>query len=369
MKKYSYLIYTFFILVLPGCKKFLDAKPNATLDVPATLTDFQALLDRYPVINTIQRFDQTGGIKFSIPSVVTDTVLDRMFPHFTIPHYVWIDQEGIVRAFTAAEELTRENINRFLKRNKAPLYGKDDFDPRRPLYTVKNLPMDHLQQFSILLKGKIDGIGNGGMRIINDTTRGIILHDRSLLSMYQSIVYAKIPGIGDNRLIIEVKDPSKLSYTFSRQKKQDWERENFYSYELIIPANRMSHLYDDVLDDLNRYTPYNAQIEKRKVSCWILKKTGRNDLIRSKGGAYTDALGDDLKPRMINSTLFNLCIYINKISSNAVVLDQTGYTGNVDLLFQGPVKDVITLKKELDAYGLKLYAAYRNVDMLVIKDK
>jgi len=339
-------------------------------DVQILLVDALNTKDtREKALKTIQRFDQPGNSAFSLPSAVNDTLLDRMFPHFTIPHYVWIDRDGIVRAVTSAEELTRENIIRFLKQNQTPLYQKDDYDPQRPLYTVKNLPLDHLQQFSILLKGKIDGIGNGGMRVINDTTRGIILHDRSLLSMYQSILYAKIPGVDENRLIIEVKDPSKLSYSFSKQKKQDWERENIYSYELIVPANEMGHLYDDVLDDLNKYTPYTAHIEKRKTFCWILEKTGKTDLIHTKGRKYTDALDDSSHARLINSTLFNLCIYLNKITSNAVILDQTGYTWNVDLEFKGPVKDITAMKKELKPYGLKLFAAYRKVDMLVIKDK
>src|SRR3569833_157804 len=32
----------------------------------------------------------------SLPSVTGDTTLIKLFPHFYIPHYVWIDNEGIV---------------------------------------------------------------------------------------------------------------------------------------------------------------------------------------------------------------------------------------------------------------------------------
>ena len=52
MKKYIPLIaLAFCSLIICGCRKYLDEKPDAKLDVPTTLTDFQALLDRYPVIN------------------------------------------------------------------------------------------------------------------------------------------------------------------------------------------------------------------------------------------------------------------------------------------------------------------------------
>lgn len=44
-----------------GCKKYLDEKPAASLAVPATLADLQALLDYYPRINN----DETGTAEAS----------------------------------------------------------------------------------------------------------------------------------------------------------------------------------------------------------------------------------------------------------------------------------------------------------------
>ncbi len=51
MKNHKIYLFATFMLIVIGCKKFLDVKPDARLDVPATLTDFQALLDRYRVMN------------------------------------------------------------------------------------------------------------------------------------------------------------------------------------------------------------------------------------------------------------------------------------------------------------------------------
>ena len=52
MKKNSTVITIVLCLALCTCKKYLAEKPDAKLDVPSTLTDFQALLDRYSVMNT-----------------------------------------------------------------------------------------------------------------------------------------------------------------------------------------------------------------------------------------------------------------------------------------------------------------------------
>lgn len=51
MKNNLIFLLIIFGLLTGSCKKFLDEKPDAKLDVPTTLSDFQALLDYYPTIN------------------------------------------------------------------------------------------------------------------------------------------------------------------------------------------------------------------------------------------------------------------------------------------------------------------------------
>lgn len=233
------------------------------------------------ILRSLRSFDQPGH-KFDLPSVIADTKLDQLFKLQVLPHYVWIDQAGNVRATTLAEELTRENIAQFISSGKIPKYQKKDFDHNRPLYTAEELPLDRLQHFSILIKGKTDGNGGGGMRKINDTTRGQILHDRSLLMMYSTVFAHKYPGNFDCRYILETKNPSQLAYNLSPKNlsRQEWERNNFYSYEIIVPYPEMGHLYDDILEDLNRNTPYTASFEKGKNgagSCPAVKTGNGSD--------------------------------------------------------------------------------------------
>ena len=51
MKLNSLLALIAFILLSPACQKFLDAKPNQKMVVPATLADFQSILDNTTRLN------------------------------------------------------------------------------------------------------------------------------------------------------------------------------------------------------------------------------------------------------------------------------------------------------------------------------
>ncbi|MFI5162359.1 MAG: TlpA family protein disulfide reductase [Sphingobacteriales bacterium] len=325
--------------------------------------------DREPQIRNILKKFSSPGSEFGLPCAIYDTQLDRLFPHISFPHYVWIDGNGMVISINGSDELSRENIVNYFKFHKTPEYQKTDFDHDRPLYTVKELPLDHLEQYSIFLKGNIEGIGNGGMREINGVPRGIILHNRSLLQMYRTILPRLRPGLDETRIILEVSDSSKLSYMATKLTPHDWKRYNLYSYEIVVPAARVTHLYDDVLVDLNRYSAFNATIEKRRMFCWILEKMAGQDTLNSKGGGFLNALDDPAHPQLINGSVTILCNYLKKLGGKAIILDRTRYTANIDLRFSGPVRDMESIRQQLKRYGLVLYSGYQDIDMLVIKDK
>ncbi|RYD98040.1 MAG: redoxin domain-containing protein [Sphingobacteriales bacterium] len=55
--------------------------------------------------------------QFKLPSVVNDTYLDALFPHQTLPHYIWIDATGTVSAITNADFVTLAQLHAFLQTN------------------------------------------------------------------------------------------------------------------------------------------------------------------------------------------------------------------------------------------------------------
>ena len=320
------------------------------------------------IISVIRKYDSRDH-KFLIPSIINDKILIPSFPHKTIPHYVWIDRERKVRAITSGEDLTRENVRKFLAENQVPEYTKKDFDHKKPLYSSDDLPLNNLEEYSIFLKGNIEGIGNGGIREINGVPRGINLHNRPLIDMYLRLRSEIVPGPQDSRLLLEVKDSSQIMYLPKYGSRAEWIKANRYSYELIVPRDKMNHLYEYVIEDLNRYTPFIINVEKRRELCWKIIKLNDQDLLATKGGAEENNLDDPKRPQLTNQPMYSLLIFLTKYCGQAYVIDNTGYLGNIDLRFKSSANSLGSINENLKPYGLKIISEYQNIDMMVVRDK
>ena len=55
---------------------------------------------------------KASGEQMNIPILVNETVLEELFPNYSLPHYVLIGPDGRVKAITGFSGLTDENIKR-----------------------------------------------------------------------------------------------------------------------------------------------------------------------------------------------------------------------------------------------------------------
>ncbi|MEO8404404.1 MAG: TlpA disulfide reductase family protein [Chitinophagaceae bacterium] len=80
------------------------------------------------------------GTGIFLPSLIYDTIANRLFPHKTIPHYVWIDSNMIITAITSSVDVTEENIEKFITGELRELSIKEDlvYDFNRPLFEDGN---------------------------------------------------------------------------------------------------------------------------------------------------------------------------------------------------------------------------------------
>ncbi|RKD12484.1 hypothetical protein BCY91_12635 [Pelobium manganitolerans] len=67
---------------------------------------------------------EKSHIKLSVPIARGDTVTRKIFPRMFLPHYVWIDQNGIYRAATSHHEVTEENVRNAIEGNYPTIFKK-----------------------------------------------------------------------------------------------------------------------------------------------------------------------------------------------------------------------------------------------------
>lgn len=138
---------------------------------------------------------------------------------------------------------------------------------------------------------------------------------------------------------------------------------------MAVPYSDADSLYTNMLSGLNSYTNFTATIEKRKIKCLRLVRTASQDRIATKGGSRVSAFYKN--PSVLrNAPLQHMINMLNgdNTITDLPVVDETGYTGNVDITMPA-VSNLAALRKELSRYGLDLLEGEQLLNMLVVRDR
>lgn len=314
----------------------------------------------------------------NIPIVTNDNTLREFFPHKELPHYVWIDREGVVMAITGHDEVNADNIRQILSNSQPALAEKKDamlkYDKQIPLL-LGGFPVskDHLY-FESLVTGFIEGLSSR-YDIIRDG-EGNIQRITAVNATYSRLFRLALSDgkiyFGDNRIVLEVKDKSKFeTKEENREKLMTWLRENSLCYEVIVPARLSATVFDKMKSDLAIALPqYSASVEKRMRKCLVLERTSSLDKLKSKGGERAQSfshVGASIRNRSLSLLVGQLnTIYLQHLDTP--VIDGTKYTSAVDLEVVTDMSNVNELRKALAAYDLDLVERDKEIEVLVIRD-
>lgn len=321
-------------------------------------------------------FASKNGQRFkNLISVAGDPFLSKIFPHYAIPFIVWI-KDGKVLNTTDASQVTADNIQEILQGKKSSVETVLQIGRNRPLMLAEQFDLEKkttLVNYALLSKGRIKAIapGSGFHRNNDGVVYGRQWTNISLMNIYRGIAYELFEKentpFSEKRLVNVVKNPEAIDFTITHE--DDPVDDRLYNFEFIVPQNKADQLYPNMLKALNEFSGYSALIEKQRTKCLVMKKTGASDDLKTKGGTVVSNL---VKTTVIlrNAPLEHLIVYLNVNNqfTDLNVIDETGYTDNVDLNL-GTVKDLAELKKALQKYGLTLIEEERDLSMLVVRDR
>nr|WP_183573854.1 TlpA disulfide reductase family protein [Mucilaginibacter sp. X5P1] len=238
---------------------------------------------------TDQSKDKLKGFLASNPGLSNllfsscDTTLKKFFPHSAIPHNVWIDKNGFVKAITGDDEITVTNIDKFLA-GQTSLNQKRDlpFDFEKPLVVADS----EFIYRSIFTKDK-DEIGTGGVWLpdsMQQHTRFFgwnIPKTTIIWAAYMKSVFST----KDYKLIeFHAKDtstyyvPSHINHaewedSVKMKKYKLWRKENLYCYEFSFRYRiNCDSLYAVMVKEVNLFFNVSAKVENRKTNCWVITK-------------------------------------------------------------------------------------------------
>ncbi|MCZ2396262.1 MAG: TlpA family protein disulfide reductase [Chitinophagales bacterium] len=321
-------------------------------------------------------FASKNGQRFkNLISVAGDPFLSKIFPHYAIPFIVWI-KDGKVLNTTDASQVTADNIQEILQGKKSSVETVLQIGRNRPLMLAEQFDLEKkttLVNYALLSKGRIKAIapGSGFHRNNDGVVYGRQWTNISLMNIYRGIAYELFEKentpFSEKRLVNVVKNPEAIDFTITHE--DDPVDDRLYNFEFIVPQNKADQLYPNMLKALNEFSGYSALIEKQRTKCLVMKKTGDSDDLKTKGGTVVSNV---VKTTVIlrNAPLEHLIVYLNVNNqfTDLNVIDETGYTDNVDLNL-GTVKDLAELKKALQKYGLTLIEEERDLSMLVVRDR
>ncbi len=314
---------------------------------------------------------------YSLPEVLEDKTLREMFPHSTLPHYVWIDREGVVRAITEFKEVHAQNIEKFLLEGNLEAVVKKDtsiaFNRNKPFLIANNGGDGSKLLYHSVLTAFTPGLGSGLMFWRDSSGMKIMARNLCLAELYRLSYRENGRYLSLREAALEVKEPSRLIEWKFGKDYEDWlQDKNGYCYELIVPPALASQAYSIMQQDLARLFPaYQSSVEMRRKRCLVLTSTSSETPFKSAGGnplIRFDPFGCTLVNVPITRFLSRLKMQYMQ-ATYPEILNETGYNGNIDLNIVASLSKLEPLNRELEKYNLRLIEADRDIETLVIRDR
>jgi thiol-disulfide isomerase/thioredoxin len=361
------------IAALPKCDSLNKAFAGKAVILPIT---YQSKEEVQKLFSKVSYLRDIG-----IPIATSEQELHQLFPHSEIPHYIWIDPYGKVIAITGYKEVTALNIEKMLTSSSAVLAQKNDqtilpYNRDVPLmYNKVDIAPEDIQYQSLLVKYKDGFASRIDVLAYPDNTIARITATNTALKNLYAYAFSNIKEkLTASRIILEVRDTTGLVYPDADKVGEEavrrWLRSNTYCYELLVPPAISKDFFSIMQQELLRTFPqYIALIERRKTKVLALVRTSGVDKIQSRGeSAFSDFGISEMV--LTNGNLNMLIAHWNYTLQllNTPIIDQTGYTGKVDLILKCPQSNIASIRSALQRYDLDLVYKTIPVDMLVIRD-
>ncbi|GEP97604.1 hypothetical protein CCY01nite_38640 [Chitinophaga cymbidii] len=361
--------------------------------------------------STMEQRNYTARYRLSsLPAINGDSTLVTLFPTRTVPHHVWIDQEGKVIAITGGYNATEENVKALINGEKLRMILK----PSLSRFDIEAAPVtSYLDQTAFTRSGhsvlRPFYEGEGGTvygysaEHIVDSAKGTVRYSyvnipamqlfREAFDLRQSLDRKEEIHTTNDQLLWEVTSPDWYLQPAKGIAMDNWARRFRFCYEVTVPLAEVQYLPDIMLRDLNAllqpYLPLRGSFEQRARKSYLLEITDTQKIagIKTSGESDTDF------PSAKNSYTYTYTntpfryifsalkrkFYMGSLGNEPPVhhpalplIDRTGISGTISMrlpAFDNPVEELPELNNALAIYGLRIRESIEKIDLLVFSDQ
>ena len=320
-------------------------------------------------------------------------LLKLYFPRKYIPHQIWIDKNGVLRAITDGKEINTVNIEKLINNEPLDLPVKSDFavaDAKMPQPVNKpqlsvelqkmidgedNLSVTSYSVFAGYVKGRPNSITAGPKQTpeYKDKHKKVSAWNVSAIVLYKAAFGYPIYGrlFPSARIVSEIRDTVKYKQLTRKNKPTDT---TLVSYGLSITHPDQKLLYKRMQDDLAVHFGVRGTIEKRSMGVYVLICTDPSKLITGNGTSSAEETL--LYYKAINKPIAHFISILREynevggldVKRKIIIEDGTGLAQNIDLNIVAKLNDLPALTAELRKNGLDLIEADREIEVLVLSD-
>jgi len=321
--------------------------------------------DREKVVKFFNR--RKGTYEFT--SIVGDTMLNKFFPHFTIPHFVWIRNNTVI-AIPEASDLTEDNIKavyhsqpvQLSEDNSIPFdYTKEIFQKENESISSKHLYHSTLNKFQ---PGVLSSIG----LTVDDSNRvsRIDAINQSLLSMI-CFATTNFTGLQDDRILRHVKQSTNLTPDSISGR---WKDRNAFIYEATFPLCNKNSALSIMKADIQRYFGIRYYGIEKDTDCLVLTTTDISKITKGKDRVHSESNFEDHadKPIYFENTTAATVVSLLEEFYRIPVIDDSQYKGKICLSLPQNLNDLQAMADTLEKQGYRIAKEKRKIWFLVIED-
>lgn len=305
-----------------------------------------------------------SGFKVTLPYVLGEKIVAPYFPYKFIPHYVWINRDGIIVGITGSDDATVENVQAAIKGDFSKLHNKQDlfdFTAKKPLFVNGNAGNNRNIIYRSMFTSYLEGIGSSSGR--SEDGKRFYMYNHSFSSLLISAYYPQMNNV-PNRWIYDCDSLKKTKELLTSQSK-----ENMFCYEILGPVISQSSIKDNLREDIKRTFGITVSSENRMLDCYILKVTPDLSKRQSQYSAAAQQFNKDITGLFIrHQTLEMIVQTLNYFLDKPLILE-SNKNQVVDIDLPQDMKDQQAILNALKTIGFEVNEERRELKVAVITDK